>query len=81
MTRTTLTLEDNLLERLKKQALEQKVSLSAVVNDLLHRAMLARETRERNTKLASEWKTFKSGKPKVDINDRDALYDVMDGMG
>lgn len=76
MHRTTLNLEDGLVEKLRQRAVKQGRSLAAVINELLHKALVSEE---RQKKLPSiQWKVFHCGRPKVDITDRDALYEAME---
>lgn len=74
--RTTLDIDDHLLREAKKLAAERGQTLTAVIEDGL-RAVL-REPAER-TPFKLRWKTMKgTGPPKVDVADREALYDLME---
>lgn len=76
MKRTTLTIEDQLLRQLKKKSAEEGRTLQAVTNDLLHRALAP--NRFDNYKFHLQgWKATEL--PGVDLLDRDALFDLMDG--
>ncbi|MGH8606825.1 MAG: DUF6364 family protein [Gammaproteobacteria bacterium] len=77
MKRPTLTIDDDLLKRLKAIAAQQSKSLAALVNELLRQAL---DTRSR----AHEYKLELEGwdaqlPPEVDILDRDKLFDLMNG--
>jgi predicted transcriptional regulator len=75
--RTTLTIDDDLLKRLKQIAARQKKTLAAVVNDLLRHA-LANQDKHTYYKLELEgWEA--EPQPGVDLLDRDQLFDLMDG--
>lgn len=76
MQRTTISLEDALIEVLRLRAAREKRSLAAVVNDLLRLAL--RQSSGRQAADRPRWKTYRCGKALVDITDRDALYAVMD---
>lgn len=76
MKRTTLTIEDRLLRELKKKAAEEGRTLQAVANDLLRRA-LASHPRESYHLSLRGWKAAEL--PGVNLTDRDALFDLMDG--
>jgi plasmid stability protein len=77
MKRTTLTLDDDLLRRLKETAARQGTSLARLVNDLLRHA-LATGARRRDYRLQLEgWEAEQQ--PGVDILDRDKLFELMDG--
>jgi plasmid stability protein len=77
MPRTTLAIEEKLLRRLKQRAADEGRSLQAVANDLLRQA-LARPAKRSPFKLELQgWSAREL--PGVEIRDRDALYEVMDG--
>ena len=76
MKRTTLTIDDQLLRALKKKSAEEGRTLQAVTNDLLRRA-LGTKAREPYALRLQGWKATEL--PGVDILDRDALFDLMDG--
>ena len=76
MRRTTLTIDDQLLRELKKKASEEGRTLQAVTNDLLRRSLVARPSKPYRLRLRG-WKA--SEQPGVDLLDRDALFDLMDG--
>ncbi len=74
--KTTLNLDDRLLRNAKKTAAERGVTLTSIIEDGL-RSALARPTPRKRFKL--RLKTV-AGKrlPRVDISDREALYDLME---
>ena len=78
MKRTTLILDDHRLVELKRMAAERGQTLSALVDELLlaglHRAKTPRPGRARRALLS-----FHMGKPRVNLADRDQLYQWMDG--
>jgi plasmid stability protein len=77
MARTTLAIEEGLLRRLKQRAADEGRTLQAVANDLLRQG-LARPGKRSPFKLELRgWSAEEL--PGVDIRDRDALYDVMNG--
>jgi len=76
MRRTTLTIDDQLLRELKKKASEEGRTLQAVTNDLLRRSLTPTPTKPFRLRLRG-WKA--SEQPGVDLLDRDALFDLMDG--
>jgi hypothetical protein len=75
MKRTTLVLEDDLFMKLKKQSLEEGKTLKDTINTLL-RSSLSQSGQRRNRKL--NWKTYKCGKPKVVLHNREALFSKME---
>jgi len=76
MKRTTLALEDEVLRKLKERALKDGTSLARLANRLLASA-LKESPPEAET--AVDWPVHDCGPPAVDLADRDALYDLMDG--
>ncbi len=77
MTRTTLTLDDDLLKRLKEVAATEGVTLGELVNGLLRQALAGGpRLGEFNLELQG-WDA--EIQPGVDILDRDNLFDLMDG--
>lgn len=75
--KTTLIINDSLFLKIKSLAARQKMSLSRKVEALLSLGLKLDEVKPAfKTKSLP---TFRMGKPKVDINDRNALYDVMEG--
>jgi hypothetical protein len=76
MHRTTLTIDDQLFRELKKKASEEGRTLQAVTNDLLRRSLAPRPSHPYQLRLRG-WKTAEQ--PGVDLLDRDALFDLMDG--
>ena len=77
MKRTTLTLDDDLLRRLKETAARQGRTMGELVNDLLRHA-LAATVKPGGFKLDLQgWEAeVQAG---VDVLDRDKLFDLMDG--
>jgi hypothetical protein len=75
--RTTLDLNDQLLRQAKKRAADEQSSLRAVVESAL-RLYLSGRHRRPGYKL--RWRT-ESGRllPGVRLEDREALWDLMDG--
>ncbi|MBM4269227.1 MAG: DUF2191 domain-containing protein [Deltaproteobacteria bacterium] len=75
--KTTLEIDDRLLERAKRHAASHGTTLRAVVEDAL-RARLAPRPEERSRYRFSPPTVRGSRPPAVDVADRKALYDVLD---
>ena len=73
--KTTLSLDNELAARLKREAARQNRSMSEIVEMALH---LLFKTPKRPSRLP-KLPRFNMGKELVDIADRDALYDAMEG--
>jgi hypothetical protein len=75
MKRTTLVLEEGVMESVRDLARREKRQISQVVNDLLLEGVRRRrKVRPRGFELPS----FPMGRPKVDLGDRNALEALMD---
>ena len=75
--KTTLNLNDQVLRRAKGRAARDGITLTRFVEDAL-RARLA-DARDGQAPFRLQLKTVKGDRPpNVDIDDRDALYDVID---
>lgn len=75
--RTTLVIDDELFRELKRRAVEENRTLSDLTQEVLRRGLASRpagRASRRKVRLPS----FAMGKPRVDLADRDQLYDVLD---
>jgi len=76
--KTTLNLDDNLMRETKHRALETGRTMTGMIEMAL-REFLRRE-REGAGSFVLEWPTHRGGiREGVDLADRDALYERMDG--
>jgi hypothetical protein len=73
--KTTLNIDDTVMAELKREAARQGRTMSEMVETALR--LLLRSQRKRGTIPALP--TFRSGGAFVDIADRDALYQAMEG--
>ncbi len=75
--RTTIDISDELFRQAKRRAADESTTLRAVVENAL-RAWLA--SRRKGTGYRLRWHPEKGAiQPGVDLDDRDALFDRMDG--
>jgi len=75
--KTTLNLDDALLRQAKRVALERGVTLTQVVQEALEVAVLPK-AQARPFQL--DWRPVRGHRPPaVDLADREALYDLMEG--
>jgi len=78
--RTTVRLDDGLLERAKQRAAERGETLTTVIREALV-AYLGRPTEDPNTDRVELPASGKGGLlPGVDLDDSASLHDVMDGL-
>ena len=73
--KTTLNIDDTVMAQLKREAARQKRTMS----DLVETALRNLFHRQRAPTEVSPLPTFRSGGSFVDIGDRDALYQAMEG--
>ena len=73
--KTTLNIDDSVMAQLKREALRQGRTMSELVETALRGLFQARRKKDELAPLP----TFHSGGALVDISDRDALYQAMEG--
>jgi hypothetical protein len=73
--KTTLNIDDTVMAELKQEAARQGRTMSELVETALRNLFQARRQAVKLEPLP----TFNGGVPRVDIDDRDALYDFMEG--
>jgi len=73
--KTTLNIPDSLYRALKRRAAERKETVSALVSEYLRRGLKGPGQVKEPEPLPS----FSMGEMLIDINDRERLYDVLDG--
>ena len=75
--RTTIDLDEPLFRELKQEAVRRRTTLRKVVNECLRKGLSAPP---RHGKYVFRWKTHRGRiQPGVRLDDRDALFDLMDG--
>jgi hypothetical protein len=72
--KTTLIIPDPVFRDLKLRAADRKESMSSLVTEFLVQGL--RETRQ--PKHPFRFPTFSAGLPKVDVANREALFDLLD---
>lgn len=72
-----MTIDDDLLRRLKQVAAKQGTTLGELVNGLLRQTMASAPKRGAFKLKLEGWDA--KAQPGVDILDRDKLFDLMDG--
>lgn len=74
--KTTLTIDDNIMKKLKEEAAKRNTTITQLVESAL-RLMLVPNSGEK-TKIVP-LPIFDLGRTYVDISDRDSLYQAMEG--
>jgi hypothetical protein len=75
--KTTLNIDDTVMARLREEAVRQHKTMSELVEAALR--LLFHSAKRSKKKKLRPLPTFHGGKPRVDIADRNALYDFMEG--
>lgn len=78
MSRTTLDLDRSVLAELRRRGRRERKSMGRVASELLAAALEA-EAGPDATAGRFEWRTQKLGRPRVELEDKDALWAVLDG--
>lgn len=73
--KTTLNIDDTIMARLKREAARQRRTMSSLVEEALRMLLRSRKGPRDLPPLPS----FRSGGALVDVADRDALYQAMEG--
>ncbi len=76
--RTTLDIDDPILESLKELKRREGKSLGQLASELLARALQEKKRQESEQPRPVSWTARPMG-ARVDLGDRDALYDALDG--
>jgi Ribbon-helix-helix protein, copG family len=75
--KTTLNIDDTVMGRLRREAAQQGKTMSELVEAALR--LLLHDRIQKPKKKLPPLPRFRGGKHLVDIADRNALYDVMEG--
>lgn len=75
--RTTITIDDDLLDEVRRQAAERRQTVSEVIQESVRESFLRRREASRES---FQLRTFNGGgyQPGVDLDDNAALLDLMD---
>jgi hypothetical protein len=73
--KTTLNIDDSVMRLLKQEAAKRGCTMSELIESALRLALVSKHTRPGLPSLPS----FKSGGALVDVADREALYQAMEG--
>lgn len=73
--KTTLNISDSVMKDLKQEAARQGCTMSELVERALHALLRKRHVVQKLPPLPE----FDMGEATVDVADRDALYDILDG--
>ena len=79
--KTTLNIDDSVMQRLREEAARRGTTMSALVEAGLRRVLAAPEDPTQPPETLPPLPTWNSGGHLVDIDDRDALYRAMEEDG
>jgi len=79
MKRTTLMLEDSLMVDLKKLAADRQRTMSSIVDEFLRQG-LSKAQSQSKTPSSPTLPTFRMGRPRANLADRDQLGRLMDDI-
>lgn len=74
--KATIVIDDRIFIRVKHEAAKRKSTISSVIESALRQSLDTNRAKKRLKPLPK----FHGGKEKVDISDRDALYEAMEGV-
>jgi plasmid stability protein len=77
MTRTTLDLDPTVIRQLRQRAKREGKSMGQVASEKLAHAFADTSGEQE----PFEWKTYDMGLPLIDLEDKDALYRILDEEG
>ncbi len=76
MQRTTITIDQDLLNKVKAFGKDKGLSVSRTISELVRIALLQKQNPQKHN---FTWKTYKGQlRPGVNIDDRDQLYNLME---
>lgn len=78
MAKTTLNIDDSVMRELKREAARQGKTMSELVETALRQLLQPKTKREKQRQLPP-LPTYDAGPPLVDVADRNALYEAMEG--
>lgn len=78
--RTTIRLDDELLQRAKRAALDRGTTLTAVIEDALRRALSPEAVSSVEDVAIPTFRGEGGLQPGVDLDDTASLLDLMDGL-
>ena len=79
MTRTTISLHESVLKKTKEEAKREHRSLGETISELLLLGLEKKHLHSETRKKPFVLKTYAMGSPRIPLEDKDALYDVLDG--
>ncbi len=77
--KTTLNIDDTVMQRLREEAVRRGTTMSELVEAGLRRVLQTEDAPASKRRAPTPLPRWRSGGARVDVADRDALYALMDG--
>jgi len=81
MMRTTISLHESTFNRVKKVAQKQHKSLGETITELLNLGLQKLKEAQSMQKRAFKLPEFSMGMPRIDLEDKDSVYSILDEGG
>ena len=78
MTRTTISLHESTLNKVKELSRQEHATLGETITELLNLGLSFKKSRLVKAEKKFRLKTFALGNPKVPLEDTEALYSILD---
>jgi hypothetical protein len=78
MTRTTISLHESTLDKVRELSRQEHISLGEAVTELLNLGLERKQSLFQKKKTAFSLKTYSMGEPKVPLEDKEAINRILD---
>jgi len=78
MTRTTISLHESTLEKVREVSRQEHLSLGETITELLNLGLERKQSLSQPKKIAFRLKTYPMGKPKIPLEDKEAINRILD---
>lgn len=77
MTRTTISLHESVLRKVKRLSHDEHTTMGETITELLNLGLRAKENQMKKNKKKFQLKSFSLGTPRVPLEDKDAIYSLL----
>ncbi|MBN1307545.1 MAG: hypothetical protein JXA18_06490 [Chitinispirillaceae bacterium] len=78
MTRTTISLHESTLRKVREVSRHEHIPLGETITELLNLGLELKQSLFRRKKSSFTLKTYSMGQPKVPLEDKEAINDLLD---
>ena len=79
MIRTTISINEFMLEQVKTVSKKEKKTFGEVISELVSIGLHSKRERARSRKIAAfKIKSYSMGKPRINLEDKEALHKILD---